>query len=452
MWGRMIQTLNTYKAKLEDWLHQQPDSAISLPIKTVHRLLRVFFAVVRDLIRGDISLHAMSLVYTTILSIVPLLALSFSVLKAFNVQDRFTPMLYSFFEPMGEKGLEIHNSVLSFVENMKVGVLGMLGFVLLFYTVVSLVQKIERAFNVIWYAPELRSAGQRFTNYLSVVLVGPVMVVGAIGVTASTLNSTLVQSIAAIEPFGTLIILLTKLMPFFMIIAAFTFFYVLMPNTQVNIPSALVGGVVAGGSWQATSLLFTSFVVGSTKYDAIYSGFAVGIILLIWLYVNWLILLLGSKIAFYHQHDNHITREPIVDLSPELTEMLALDIMVKVAERYESQPYEYNECEQGPMASKEIEMAYSVPAVLTRKVIDRLIAEGLLIIAGDQSDKLAPGHSTDRISLTDIYTAIRKDSYQLMDTTKLSSSIQTFISDADKNNEAHFRQTSLRDLIERNKS
>lgn len=396
-----MSAITEYKTRLENWLHSQPDNAISLPLKYLHRFVRILFAVIRDLIKGDITLHAMSLVYTTILSIVPMLALSFSVLKAFNVQDKFTPMLYTFFEPMGDKGLEIYNNILSFVENMKVGVLGMLGFLLLFYTVVSLIQKIEKAFNFIWFAPQLRSMGQRFSNYLSVVLVGPVVLVGAIGVTASTLNSDLVKSLIAIEPFGTLILMLTKLMPFLMVITAFTFFYMLMPNTKVNFMSALVGGAVGGTTWQATSLLFTSFVVGSTKYDAIYSGFAVGILLLLWLYVNWLILLIGSSIAFYHQHDNHITRDLDVELSPDVSEKIALDIMSKVAAHYES--------DDGPMLLRDVEHAYPVPAVLTRKVVDKLLHNNLLLIVGDNSDRLAPAHSTDKITALDVINTVRKD-------------------------------------------
>ncbi|KZY64254.1 ribonuclease BN, partial [Oleiphilus sp. HI0061] len=291
----------------EAWLLASPKPSMNPLMSLLRDALRILYVVIRDIATGQITLHAMSLVYTTILSIVPMLALSFSVLKAFNVQDRFTPMLYSFLEPMGAKGIEIHNSVLSFVDNMKVGVLGFLGFIILFYTVISLIQKIEKAFNTIWFAPELRSLGQRFSNYLIVVLVGPVLVVAAISLTASTMNSSLVQSIASIEPFGTVILMMTKLMPFFMIILTFTMFYILMPNTRVNFKSALVGGVVGGSAWQASSILFTAFVVNSSKYDAIYSGFAVGILLLIWLYVNWLILLLGSSIAFYHQHESHIT-------------------------------------------------------------------------------------------------------------------------------------------------
>ncbi len=385
---------------LEQWLLEPINKPLPLYMCWLRSVLRIVYAIVKDLMSGQVTLHAMSLVYTTILSLVPLLALSFSVLKAFNVQDRFTPMLYSFLEPMGEKGIEIHNNILSFVDNMKVGVLGVIGFLLLFYTVISLIQKIETAFNTIWYAPELRSLGQRVSNYLIVVLVGPVLVVSALSITASTLNSSMVQALIAIEPFGSMIYALTKLMPFFMIILAFTLFYVLMPNTKVLFKSALVGGVVGGTAWQASSVLFTTIMVNSAKYDAVYSGFAVGILLLIWLYINWLILLLGSSVAFYHQHSNHITRDSDLDVSSEVFERVGLDLMVHVARVFEE--------EDLPVKLTNAEGMHTVPGVVSRKVIDKLIAKGLLVVAGEQSDQLVPGRSTDKISVAQILNALRE--------------------------------------------
>lgn len=435
----MNKRVQDLRQRLFEWLLQEPHYHSSGLEKFVRRAARILFAVVRDLINGQLTLHAMSLVYTTMLSVVPLLALSFSVLKAFNVQDKFTPMLYSFFEPMGEKGLEIHNSVLSFVENMKVGVLGAVGFVLLFYTVVSLVQKIEKAFNTIWYAPELRSLSQRFSNYLSVILVGPALVVSALSVTASTMSSELVQSLIAIEPFGTLIFAFSKIMPFLMIIGAFTFFYVLMPNTRVNFVSALAGGIVSGACWQGTSLLFTSFVVNSAKYDAIYSGFAVGILLLIWLYLNWLILLLGSSIAFYHQHGNHITRTVEVKASPDLLEKVGLDIMVQVAQRYESG--------EKPLSQDAVEQLNFIPAILTRGIVDKLIAHGLLIVAGDKSEALAPGRSTDHITVAQILDALRSDDCHLLHRVGAASEVETLVAELKTHREQMLNGMTLRDLL-----
>ncbi|MDX1452588.1 MAG: YihY/virulence factor BrkB family protein [Oleiphilaceae bacterium] len=428
-----------WRQRLFEWLLQEPHQYSGLAEKIIRRAARILFAVIRDLINGQLTLHAMSLVYTTMLSVVPLLALSFSVLKAFNVQDKFTPMLYSFFEPMGEKGLEIHNNVLSFVENMKVGVLGAVGFVLLFYTVVSLVQKIERAFNTIWYAPELRSLSQRFSNYLSVILVGPALVVSALSVTASTMNSQLVKNLIAIEPFGSVIFAVSKIMPFLMIIGAFTFFYVLMPNTRVNLKSALMGGVVSGACWQGTSMLFTSFVVNSAKYDAIYSGFAVGILLLIWLYLNWLILLIGSSIAFYHQHGNHITRTIDVKASPDLLEKVWLYIMVQVAHRYESG--------QRPLSQEEVEQLNFIPAIMTRGIVDKLIRHGLLIVAGDKSEALAPGRSTDHIKVMDILDALRADDCHLLHRVGAVTAVENLVNDLKQHREQMLAGKTLRDLL-----
>ncbi len=425
----------------ENWLLDPPSQTLSPAIHMLRRVLRIIYAVIRDVISGQVSLHAMSLVYTTILSIVPLLALSFSVLKAFNVQDKFTPMLYSFLEPMGEKGLEIHANILSFVNNMKVGVLGILGFVLLFYTAISLVQKIERAFNTIWLAPQLRSLGNRFSQYLSVILVGPVLIVAAISVTASTMNSELVLSLAAIEPFGSLIIALTKLMPFLMIIMAFTFFYAMMPNTKVRFTSALCGGIVGGSIWQGCSLLFTTFVVSSSKYDAIYSGFAVGILLLIWLYVNWLILLLGSSIAFYHQHGNHITRQVKFEVSPELLEKVGLDVMLRIAERFEAG--------KGPVSQTELEMQKFVPPILTQEITRKLLASGLIVPAGEQGDGFVPGRSTDQISVADVLNGLRKDYSQLARKLQFSSELQALAQEGQARLDERFGEVLLRSLINR---
>jgi membrane protein len=434
-------------SELESWLLDPPNEPLSKVEFVLRRILRIIFAVIRDLANGQISLHAMSLVYTTILSIVPLLALSFSVLKAFNVQDKFTPMLYSFLEPMGEKGLEIHQQILSFVDNMKVGVLGIVGFVLLFVTAVSLVQKIERAFNTIWLAPQLRSIGDRFSQYLSVILVGPVLVVAAISVTASTMNSSLVQSLAAIEPFGSLIILMTKLMPFLMIIVAFTFFYAMMPNTKVKFTSALWGGIVGGTAWQASSLIFTAFVVSSTKYDAIYSGFAVGILLLIWLYMNWLILLLGSSIAFYHQHGNNITRSSHFESSPVLLEKVGLEVMMRVAQSFEKSFEKGGEKGSRPIEQEKLEQRKFIPPVLTRQVINKLLKAGLVVVAGTNSDCLVPGRSTDQITVADILNALRHDQSDLAKKLKFTPSLESLSDDYQKSIDSQYSHLLLRDLI-----
>jgi membrane protein len=296
-------------------------------------LLRMFQVLIRDLSLGDLNLRAMSLVYTTLLSMVPLLALSFSVLKAFGVHEQIRPMLLSALEPLGEKGIEITDKVIEFVNNMNVGVLGALGLVLLFYTVISLMQKIEQNLNHIWRVVKLRSLARRFSDYLSVIMTGPVLIFFAMGISTSAGRSETIQYLISIEPLGTLAALLAKVVPVLLIAVAFTFVYVFMPNTRVQFRAALIGGLLASLMWQTVGWVFASFIAGSTRYAAIYSAFASIILFMIWLYLSWLILLLGSSIAFYVQNPRYITpaAHRILILSNRMREYLALSIMGEVA-------------------------------------------------------------------------------------------------------------------------
>ncbi|MEJ2567230.1 MAG: YhjD/YihY/BrkB family envelope integrity protein [Gammaproteobacteria bacterium] len=288
---------------------------------------RVIYVLVRDVTEGQLTLRAMSLVYTTLLSLVPLLAVSFSVLKGFGVQNQLKPTLLEFLAPMGERGVEIADRIMGFVSNVNAGVLGSLGLVLLFYTVVSLMQKIEHAFNYVWRVSNARNLAQRFSDYLSVIIIGPVLVFAAIGLTVSAQSTEIVAALRSLPFAGLLFDALGYLMPYFMVVIAFTIIYIFVPNTRIKWKSALLGGAVAGILWQTTGWVFAAFVVNSAKYIAIYSAFASVILFMIWLYAGWLILLVGSSIAFYHQHPEHLRLSHTVPrLGNRARETLALQI------------------------------------------------------------------------------------------------------------------------------
>lgn len=303
-------------------------------------VVRMVYVLIRDMFDGQLTLRAMSLVFTTFLSLVPLLAVSFSVLKAFGVHNHVEPALLRFLEPLGEKGAEITNNMIGFVDNIRVGLLGSVGIALLFYTVISLIQKVEAAFNYAWRVERTRSWSKRFSSYLSVIMVGPVLVFAAIGITASLMSSSIVQTIVAIEPFGSLFRLAGLLAPFLLIIAAFTFFYVFIPNTRVELGAALTGGLLAGVLWNITGKLFATFVVQSAKYTAIYSGFAIIFFFMIWVYLSWLIMLVGASVAFYRQHPQYVIAERhATDLSIRIQERLSLLIMALVGQHfYQARP------------------------------------------------------------------------------------------------------------------
>ncbi len=319
----------------QDWL-KRVEHAIWAPSlarlpagkKYAVRAVRLMIVLVRDLTQGKLSLWTMSLVYTTLLSLVPLLALSFSVLKAFGVHDQVEPLLEGLLAPLGEQGHEISSRLAGFIERMNVGVLGAVGLATLIYTVISLMQKIEEAFNAIWHVTHLRSLGERFSRYLSALLVGPLLIFAALGMTATALNSQVAQSVLAVGPLDNLAVVLGRLVPYALVIVAFMFFYMFVPNTHVRWMPALVAALVGGVLWQSAGWAFAAFVASSTRYSAIYSSFAVMLLFLIWLYVSWLVLLIGASVSFYLQHPEYLYAEPGEPrLSNRMRERLALAIM-----------------------------------------------------------------------------------------------------------------------------
>jgi membrane protein len=336
------------------------------------KLLRLGLVAAAEFRESFLSIRATSLVYTTLLSMVPFLAVMFSVLKAFGVHQQIEPLLSQAFDPLGEKGAEITTNIIQFVDNLKVGVLGAVGVAGLFYTTYSLIEKIEEALNSIWRVEVGRPLARRITDYLSVVLVGPVFVFTAFGLMASSQSHWLVQRVMEIQPFGYLIVALTNLLPFLFMCMLFTFIYKFVPNTPVKISSAFVGGLTAGLCWQVAGMAFAAFVASSGRYSAIYSSFAVLILFLIWLYVGWLIVLAGAQVAYYHQNPSayllHLRRK---HQTPLFREYLTLAILGHITRRFLSG--------KAPLKEEQLARVQRVPLTFVGSLTSDLIQANMLV-------------------------------------------------------------------------
>jgi membrane protein len=368
-----------------------------VPLRILRTPARFVYALVRDLLEGQLTLRAMSLVYTTLLSVVPLLAFSFAVLKGFGVHRELEPRLYEFLYPLGEQGAQITKQVIDFVDNVKGGALGGVGLSLLIFTVISMVQKIEDALNFVWMVQRSRSLARRFSDYLSVILVGPILMVTAFGLMATVSSSEIVATLSEIGPIGTVIAQLGRLVPFAIVVLVFTFLYKFLPNTRVNLFPAFMGAVAGGAFWAVSGALFAEFVVGSTRYAAIYSGFAIGLIALIWLYVSWLVLLLGAQISFYVQNPRalHSGRSRL-QLTVAQTEEVALSLMYRVGRAFRA----------GTRIDHErLARELSVPARALGKVVERLENAHLLVVA--ENGGLLPARDMGCIELEEILDAVR---------------------------------------------
>ena len=344
-------------------------------------------------------MRAMSLVYTTLLSVVPLLAFSFAILKGLDVFDQLEPYLTSFIAPLGEQGQQfIIEEALTLVDNVRGSVLGGLGLAFFLYTAISMIQKVEAAFNYVWYVAKPRSLARRFSEYLVVLLVPSLVMVTAIGMITSIQSNTVVQYLLNNPQFGPVFVLAGKFVPYILISGAFTFLYVFMPNTSVRLSAALVGGVCGGVMWATIGAVFATFVLYSTRTLQVYAGFAVAITTLIWLYLSWLVLLIGSQIAFYYQRPAFLRigrREP--RLSNAMRERLALDIMYLTGRSFRQA--------NGALKFSELTRTVGIPSLGLTPVVSALENAGLLITT--DAEELLPGREMARIRLAEILDVVR---------------------------------------------
>lgn len=366
--------------------------------KILATMLRYLYGILRDIFSGELNLRAMSLVYTTLLSIIPLLAFMFAILKGFGVFDQLEPYLSNALAPLGEQGDRITAKILSLVENVKGGLLGGVSMIILLWTVISTIQKIEASFNYVWYVSKPRSFTGRFTDYMVVLIIGPIMMVTALSIIGSMGSSAVIQYISGLPGVGEILLFAGKLVPFVIISGVFAFLYMFMPNTKVNITSALVGGLGGGIMWATMAIIFTTFVVTAARTQNMYANFAVAIFALIWLYLNWLVLLIGAQLAFYHQNPAFLRigrQEP--RLSNAMRERLALNIMMLVGQSFRAG--------DSKVDTRGISSALNIPSIALTPIGTALEEVGYLTSTEDE--QLIPGKEMSRIKLRDILSVVR---------------------------------------------
>jgi membrane protein len=359
---------------------------------------RYAFVLLRDFLGGELSLRAMSLVYTTMIAIVPLLAFSFLTMKALGLHRNLEPLLMGFLAPIGPRASELTERIIRYVDNLHSSALASVSVILLIFTALSMAQKVESSFNFAWRVDRPRSLVRRYSEYLSVMLIGPVLMSIAIGFTASLASAAMVEHLEQLGPLGHWLAASGTLAPYLLVIATFSFLYVFVPNTRVRIPPAVVAGAVAGAVWVAMGSLFTSFVVNVSRNQAIYSGFAIVLAAMIWLHLSWLILLLGAQFAFYLQNPDclRLSKEAEV-MSNALREQLALNTMLLVGREFE-QPGQGWQIEG--LAAK-----IRIPRQLLEPIVLSLTAGGLVTRTTDR--RLIPARDPRRIRVSAILDAVR---------------------------------------------
>lgn len=360
------------------------------------RACRIAAVVARDTGRGELRLQAMGLVYASLLALIPLLAVVFAVLKAFGAHDLLKPMLLHFLAPLEDTGAELARRILQFVSKMRVGLLGTVGLGLLLYTSVELIRKIEQALNHIWRVRRGRRWVRRVSDYIAVIVIGPLLFFTALGVTASLSSSAWLKPLHGVVTFS------AKALPYLLVIGAHALIYVFMPNTKVRIRSALLGATVAGVLWQSVGFVFAAIVAGSGQYRAIYASLAILIFFMIWVYLSWLIVLIGASIAHYHQHPERVTREPPdagERLSIRRKEYLGLLLARRIGEHY----YTGRE----PWTAEALARRLQQPAAAVEQLLEAFVAEGLLAHIRENPVAYLPRLPLETVPLAAVVRATR---------------------------------------------
>ncbi|UCE82340.1 MAG: YihY family inner membrane protein [Deltaproteobacteria bacterium] len=249
--------------------------------------------------RDNSLLRASGLTYTTLLTLVPLLALMFALLKGLGIQRALEPFVL---ERLTGGSLAITERIMEYVSRIHVGSLGTLGISFLFVTMVLVLTNIEMAFNQIWEVERGRPWLRRCSDYLGLLVVLPVAMFIAVSLTTFVKTQVISSELLSIDFIGRLYVFLLKLAPFFIMWLAFSFIYLFMPNTKVNPLSASAGGIIGGTLWQFCQWAYIHYQFGFRNYSAIYGALSQLPMLLIWIFVSWVILILGAEIAFAHQN------------------------------------------------------------------------------------------------------------------------------------------------------
>lgn len=366
--------------------------------------LRILILAVRGFIFDKCTLSASSLTFYSILSIVPVVAMAFGIAKGFGFEKILEKQLLEKFPGQEEVAVRIVNFAHSLLENTKGGMIVGIGMIFLLWTVIKLLSHIERSFNDIWDVKQPRPYGRKFSDYIAIMLISPMLVTlsSSAAVFITTRITLITEKVALIGMFSPVIFVMLKLIPYCLIWILFTFLYILMPNTRVNFSSGTVGGIIAGSIFQIFQLAYIHFQVGMARYNAIYGSFAALPLFLIWMNLSWLVVLFGAEISFAYQHVDSYEFEPDRrQISPAFKKLISLQIAHLVISTFSKG--------EKPLTASKISQTLEIPIRLVHQILDELVETGIFSITENKENEALsyqPAFDINMISVKSIIDAL----------------------------------------------
>lgn len=391
--------LDRVRGSINGYLWQQDSALLPLWKRTAVRSSQIFVAIVRDLLQGQLSLRAMSLVFTTVIGFFPLLALTFAVLKGLGVHNALEPTLLTLLQPLGDDANTYTADILGYVDAIQVELIGITSVGLLLYFVLDMMRKIEGSFNYIWSVRQGRSWSSRVSEYLFAVIVSPLLLFLSITITSSV-NTNFFNSLLENLSYGIFIIeFVAFLAPIFLMSLAFAFAYSFLPNTRVQFGSAFIGGLVTTIIWKLMGSVFQDFFIASAR-ESIYLAFASVVAVMFFVYIGWLVALIGSSIAYYHQYPSktRIVRGES-NLSIAQQEELGLSVAAAIINRFNAG--------LAPLDENELAETLSGHPIVIEDSLLALEKIGLISRTADEPPCYLPTTSVASCTLFDVWKALR---------------------------------------------
>jgi membrane protein len=406
------------------------------------QLLQFSSMVVRGFVKDRLLLRATALAYFTVLSVVPLLAVAVSIAGAVGVgTEGFIGWVVHTFAA-GSPGAEA--DILALIRNVDFARLGTAGAGVLFLTTLLAVSNVESALNGIWGVSKSRSWSRRFSDYLAVLVIGPVLGGLALSLSTTMHNPWLQERLLRLPVFATLYHFGLAQLPTVILSMAFAFLYAFLPNTHVSVRSAALGGVVAGVLTVGAQHLYLDLSVGVARANLFFGSFAALPLLFAWIYVLWAVVLFGAEIAFAHQNLAHYRRE--VRGAPAGSaerEAIGLRIALEVARRFRDGEDAFD--------AAALSDVLGVPVRTVRDVADCLRADDILMIEareGGAGEGLQLGRPAERISVFEVLAALRGKRERPGGDTRQAQVVEALLADLEKGAQDAAHGRSLADLLE----
>jgi membrane protein len=376
---------------------------LSFPKAFSIRFLRVILLASQGFIRDRCQNSAAVLTYYSMLNIIPVIAVVFGVAKGFGLKKLIEKQILQLAEEANWQ-VEIANQILTFANNLLEHTKGTLvagvGIILLLWTVISILGKIEESFNIVWEVNKSRTLVRKFSDYMSMMILAPILLVISSSATVMIASQLkiIARQIDLLGIFSPIIFFLLTLLPYVSIWALFTVLYLVMPNTRIPIKSGMLGGIVAGTIFQLVQWGYIKFQIGIVKYGAIYGSFAAIPLFLVWLQLSWMIVLFGAEIAFAIRH--HVT----FGFHPDFSRISTASKKVLVLRIFHLLVEKFSQGEK-PLSANQISEFLRIPIRFVQELLRELIEVNLVAetVAGDKHESaFQPGQTIEHLTIKEV--------------------------------------------------